>query len=128
MMKRPKPPQSPPARVFSNKLFGFLVEGKKEQEKSRLKPHEILQHLGFDIPDEGIDINPHDLYLHSQFLKALGETIAIDSISDERLREIRQGVYALHPEHNTLETGVSLEKLKVLIKSNLSVLYKKKSV
>lgn len=58
------------------------------QQKSAtviLKPHNILQSLGFDIPEEGLEINDDDAFLYIKILALMGETIDIDSIDDETM-------------------------------------------
>jgi hypothetical protein len=52
---------------------------------SLLTPHEILKQLGFNIPEEGISVNPHDAYLNSQMLNLLGQCMRVDAIPAEEL-------------------------------------------
>jgi len=51
-----------------------------------LKPHEILQKLGFNIDESGIKINENDSYLYDSTLGVLGATIDVDRISDTALK------------------------------------------
>jgi hypothetical protein len=57
-----------------------------------LSPADILKYLGFDIPEEGIDINPADAYLYTTALRLTGETMNVSHISDEKLTELRGGM------------------------------------
>ncbi|MFM0158536.1 hypothetical protein [Paraburkholderia sediminicola] len=38
-----------------------------------LTPHEILKHLGIDVPQERITINPNDAFLYTTLLSLLGK-------------------------------------------------------
>ncbi|MBS8270877.1 hypothetical protein DYI26_19415 [Halomonas litopenaei] len=51
----------------------------------KLKPHEILQKLGFDIGEDGIEINPNDAYLYDSMLGLVGATISVKGIPDADL-------------------------------------------
>lgn len=51
----------------------------------KMTPQDILRHLGFDIPDDGVDINPADAAYFASALNLLGKTMSADSISDEDL-------------------------------------------
>ncbi len=61
----------------------------------KLKPHNILQSLGFDIPEEGIEISEHDAFLYIKLLALLGETMSIDAISDEKMFEVNMAMSGL---------------------------------
>lgn len=51
----------------------------------RIKPHEILQKLGFNIGEDGIEINPNDAYLYDSMLGLVGATISVEGIPDADL-------------------------------------------
>jgi hypothetical protein len=57
-----------------------------------LTPHEILKQLGFDIPEEGVRINPVDGYLHSTSLRLIGKTMSVDSIPQADLELMHAGL------------------------------------
>ncbi|MCG3740691.1 hypothetical protein [Vibrio cincinnatiensis] len=46
----------------------------------KMTPHQILNALGFDVPEQGIEVNEHDAFLHAESLRLLGKTISIDRI------------------------------------------------
>lgn len=60
-----------------------------------LTPHNILQSLGFDIPEEGLEISENDAFLYIKLLALLGETININAISDEKMSEVHMAMAAL---------------------------------
>ena len=53
-----------------------------------MSPAEILGHLGFDIPAEGITINPYDAFLTVSALRLVAELINVDQIPDPKLVEL----------------------------------------
>lgn len=58
----------------------------------KLKPTEILKHLGFVIPEEGIEINENDAFLLTSALKLAGKSIDVDKIEDAELAEVHGGL------------------------------------
>ena len=60
-----------------------------------LSPHNILHCLGFDIPEEGIEVSEDDAFLYIKLLALLGETIDIDNISDEKMFEVHLAMSGL---------------------------------
>ena len=52
----------------------------------RLKPHEILQKLGFNIGEEGVEVNSADAFLQDSMLGLMGTTINATNIPDADLR------------------------------------------
>ena len=48
----------------------------------KITPHEILYCLGFDVPPEGIEINPAETNLYVESLKALGVTLDAKAIPE----------------------------------------------
>ena len=74
----------------------------------KLKPHQILQYLGFDIGEEGIEINEYDAFLHKESLKCLGDSITLDNIKDEKLLNIHNGmanIVAMHKNQEPIPAG-----------------------
>lgn len=65
----------------------------------RLKPHEILQKLGFNIGEDGVDVNPADAFLHDNILGFMGATINAAKIPDADLRSLKQGCAFLADIH-----------------------------
>lgn len=57
-----------------------------------LTPHEILKMLGFDIPEDGVCINPHDAMFHQQMLGLLGTTISPQLITEEEFLKVTEPV------------------------------------
>ncbi|MDR8092946.1 hypothetical protein KPB05_36425 [Burkholderia gladioli] len=81
----------------------------------KLTPHEILRHLGFDMPDDGIEINPHDMYLHATLLRLLGQQMRISAIADSELAALHVGLYGVHHGPGAVApepTGETIEKLR----------------
>lgn len=61
----------------------------------KMSPAEILGYLGFDIPDEGITINPHDAYLTVSTLRLVGELMDVDQIPHSKLVELNSALKGL---------------------------------
>jgi len=96
----------------------------------RLTPSEILQRLGFDIPEEGIDINPHDGFLITTSLQLLGETINVAAIPEVDLVDMHHGLAGIVALHRN-ETPAPLHddsilKLRAVVQSVLNVTLKKR--
>ncbi|EML1601381.1 MULTISPECIES: hypothetical protein [Burkholderia] len=62
----------------------------------KLTPHEILTYLGISIPQDGLDINSHDLYLHATLLRLLGQQMRVDAIPGTELAELLAGLHGVH--------------------------------
>lgn len=60
-----------------------------------LTPREILIHLGFDIPEGGVEINPYDAYLLTTALQLAGKTIDVGRIPEADLAQMRIGTFAV---------------------------------
>lgn len=60
-----------------------------------LKPHEILQKLGFNIGEEGITISEYDALLIDSTLRLAGSTIDLDRVSEEELLPVHSGLAGL---------------------------------
>jgi hypothetical protein len=58
----------------------------------KLTPSEILQHLGFNISADGVEVSPDDAYLVTRTLRLAGATISIDRIPDDELNELHNGM------------------------------------
>src|SRR5690606_9329290 len=68
-----------------------MLDNRSEGKLMKLKPHEILQKLGFsDIGEDGIEINPNDAYLYDSMLRLLGATISVKDIPDHDLIDQRR--------------------------------------
>src|SRR6516164_5933064 len=57
-----------------------------------MTPQEILKHLGFDVPDEGVRINPADAFLTAESLRLLGATLDVERVTDADLAALRSGI------------------------------------
>ena len=55
----------------------------------KLKPHEILNHLGFDIGEEGVEINSNDAYFITQVLMLSGRTLDLDNIPTKDISTLK---------------------------------------
>lgn len=62
----------------------------------KLTPHEILTYLGINVPQDGLDINSHDLYLHATLLRLLGQQMRVDAIPGTELAELLVGLHGVH--------------------------------
>jgi hypothetical protein len=60
----------------------------KGDKGMKLAPHQILRYLGFDVPAEGIEIHPREVYLHVESLRVLGTTIDVSAIPDSALSDL----------------------------------------
>lgn len=61
----------------------------------RLTPHEILKHLGFDVPEDGVAINPADALLITESLRLAGATIDVGRVPAEGLRHLHHAMAGL---------------------------------
>jgi len=94
----------------------------------KLTSAEILQHLGFDISDDGVEINPNDTYLIISALHLVGQTINISQIPDAELIELRHGLIDLvsgwtKKEINTDLSDESLPNLRETLKLTLRLIF-----
>lgn len=55
-----------------------------------MTPSDILKHLGFRLPQNDVDINPHDAWLYNEALRLAGSTIDVDAIPYEDLLYLDQ--------------------------------------
>lgn len=85
----------------------------------KLSPSDILNYLGFAIPEDGITINPNDAFLHSEALRLLGRTLNVDRIPLEDLCNLHHGmaemIAAWRGDSPTEPSDNSLKKLRVTI-------------
>ena len=92
-----------------------------------LKPHEILNALGFDINEDGVEINDNDAYLHQKILKLVGATLDVNHIPENDLLKLHGDlaglVAAWRKERPVSSNGQSAEKLRVLIRCILEQHY-----
>lgn len=98
----------------------------------KLTPCEILQHLGFTVPVDGIDINPHDSFLHVTSLKALGATMNVMAVPKDTLEGMHYGMAGLVSAYRGTEVkpridGESFWRLQGTIAALLKVYYKRRS-
>jgi hypothetical protein len=81
-----------------------------------LTPHEILKHLGFDVPEAGVEINPCDAYLTTQALSLTGRTLNVNAIPNADLLNTRKSmaflVAAARSEPEQPQTESSAETLR----------------
>jgi hypothetical protein len=96
-----------------------------------MTPHHILSALGFDVPEEGIEVSEHDAFLHAESLRLLGNTISIDRIDNSDLVSLHNGMAGLVAVHRGDEavsaSEQTAERVKALIRANCNVTYKLKT-
>lgn len=78
----------------------------------KIAPHEMLKLLGFDVPLDGITINPNDAYLYTELLRLLGKRIAVDAITEADLVKLGIGLQGARGERSTAWNGEQLDKLR----------------
>lgn len=102
----------------------------------KLSTTEILKHLGFDIPSDGIEINSNDAYLTITALRLAGETISTDRIPYDKLAELHRGTVGIFtgwvaqglvkPISNLpTDSEESLEKLRATVNVLLKITFKR---
>lgn len=93
-----------------------------------LTPHEILKHLGFDVPGEGVRINPNDAYMHATVLQLVGRTMNTEAIPQSELEQMHAGLAGLvatwRNEEPSPITDTSVFKLRTTVKTILSDTFK----
>lgn len=57
----------------------------------KLSPHEILKHLGFEVPLDGIEIDPAEGRRTTTLLQLLGRQMRLDAIADADLQMMLDG-------------------------------------
>lgn len=72
----------------------------------RLKPKEILDLLGFNIPEEGVEIEGHDAFFVSKALSLSGKTMSVDLIPDDDLRTLHAVLSALNTGETSVKTDI----------------------
>ncbi|MFZ3461423.1 hypothetical protein [Vibrio harveyi] len=65
----------------------------------KMTPHKILLALGFNVPEQGIEVNEHDAFFHAESLRLLGNTISIDRIDNSELVSLHDGMAGLVAAH-----------------------------
>lgn len=61
----------------------------------KLSASDILKHMGFDIPEDGIEINPNDLFFISSVLGLVGDTMNPDLIPDAQVDALNRTLMAM---------------------------------
>lgn len=96
----------------------------------KLTPIEILNYLGFDIPAEGIDINPHDDFLITASLRLVGQTMNVAAIPDADIEDMHAGLAGIVAMQRNEEpvplNDDSVLKLHAVIESVLKVTFKRR--
>ncbi|BCN13360.1 hypothetical protein RPSD_52450 (plasmid) [Ralstonia solanacearum] len=80
----------------------------------KLTPYEILKHLGINVPQDGLHINPHDAYLHLTLLRLLGEQMSVGAIKESGLTELHIGLYGAHRGPGAVVPEADSETLRSL--------------
>ena len=94
----------------------------------KLTPVEILRHLGFDVPEEGVDINPFDGYHHANLLRLIGSTMSINSITDSDLTSHHNTLRFLGGAGEKEPDAYALSILRASIGATLKLSYGMKNV
>lgn len=71
----------------------------------KLSPVEILKHLGFEVPADGVEISPHNAYFMTAALQFAGQTIDPDRLPAP-LPIILRSYFNFRQCDSRLETGV----------------------
>lgn len=90
----------------------------------QLTPVEILKHLGFDVPEQGITINPDDAFLYAKALELVGGTLNIEAISDADLLSLHSGMAFLAKSHTNLDARKPDAESLLKLRTTLMVLLK----
>jgi hypothetical protein len=94
----------------------------------KMTPHDILNALGFDIPEQGIEVSEHDSFLHYESLRLLGNTISVDRVKSSELISLYDGMAGIVATHRGEQAVPASEqtadRVKALIRANCSVTYK----
>ncbi len=93
-----------------------------------LTPDTILKHLGFDVPPEGVEINPDDVFFHAAMLTALGKTMALQRATDDELGAMLAGLAGIVSEWRgtpTATPGMSLTTFREVLTQVLRTIYGK---
>lgn len=98
----------------------------------KLTPVEILRHLGFTVPVEGVDISPHDAFLHVSTLEALGATMNVMAVPQDTLEGMYYGMAGLVSAYRGTEVkpradGESFLRLQGTMAALLKVYYQRRS-
>ncbi len=89
-----------------------------------LKPHEILQKLGFNIGEEGITINEYDALLIDSTLRLAGSTIDLDRVSEEVLLPVHSGLAGLVASWNNEQPLVEDSERLAMLRTTLQLTLK----
>ncbi len=75
----------------------------------RVKAHEILSRLGFNIGEQGLEINPNDAFLYQNALQLYGKAMSInlDKIPDDEIRRRFFGMAVFAGSQNQAERFLS---------------------
>ncbi len=85
----------------------------------KLTPLEILKHLGINVPEEGLSINPHDALLHTKLLGLLGKCMAVEAIPADELTSLHNGLLGVmghSPDTGHPPTPEQLDRLRVSLR------------
>lgn len=90
----------------------------------KLKPHEILQKLGFNVGEEGITINEHDALLIDSTLRLAGSTIDLDRLSEKDLFPVHEGLAGLAASWNNEQPLASDPERLAMLRTTLKLTLK----
>ena len=72
-----------------------LEDMEDEKKMNNLPPHEILNAMGFNVNEKGVEINSNDAFFITTALRLAGSTIDIEKIPIEKLKELHIGLAGL---------------------------------
>lgn len=98
-----------------------LVIGKASM---KLTPHQILQHLGFEVPAGGIEVSAEDSLYHVTALQLLGRTLSVANIPDRALHERHARLLASHDSNAAPSNDAEgAEKSRATLRAMVKVFY-----
>lgn len=90
----------------------------------KLSPTEILNLLGFNVPEEGVTINPMDAHLCFEALRMVGGTLNVANIPDEQLLSCHYGMAELVELHCNFDAREPDAESLLKLRATIAVLLK----
>lgn len=88
----------------------------------KILAHEILQKLGFDVTEDGIEINPTDSFYVDTMLGLLGATISADRVPEQDIAfQLRSCSFLMHRENTD---NYDIQKARVCLEADLNGILK----
>jgi hypothetical protein len=90
----------------------------------KLMPHEILNYLGFEVREEGVEVNENDAFFISAALKLTGGTINIEDIPSEDLKDLHTGLVGLVAAWNQKDASEWNETSEAKLRAHIRAMMK----